>query len=298
MKTIITCDSGMDPLDTTYSVPVEITNLTNGTSFEDMENIMPEAIIDDAKSIYLTSAPNIYNYLKLFEKLLAEECDVVHLGMSSGISSCNESTLSLVKNELTEKYGKAFTDHFYFVNSLTGATGGTLITSYADYLAKEGYQAREIKVILEEYKKRLKTYFLVPDASGFIKSGRDKSEVCFKDRALLLTLNALKKIMLKYVVDFNNEGNLYFSEIIRRNSNNNAMHYLVKQKVNANNIEEYDPQYVVIGNLYPDNVNLDEIANYLASFNYFKNIINKRINATVAPYGCKDLCGLSLVKKP
>ena len=45
-------------------------------------------------------------------------------------------------------------------------------------------------------------------------------------------------------------------------------------------------------------VNMDDIVTYLEDLHYFDRVIRRDINGVVASYGCDDLCGISLIKKP
>ena len=59
----------------------------------------------------------------------------------------------------------------------------------------------------------------------------------------------------------------------------------------------YENDFCVIGNLHSKNVSLDQISQYLDDLKYFKRIIIQDVGTVVAPYGCDDLCGISLVRK-
>ena len=72
---------------------------------------------------------------------------------------------------------------------------------------------------------------------------------------------------------------------------------MVKEIVNENTINEFNPSLVAIGNLQKEKVNLEIIKEYLNSFKYFNNIIEQDIGSVIAAYGCNDLCGISLIKK-
>ena len=72
---------------------------------------------------------------------------------------------------------------------------------------------------------------------------------------------------------------------------------MLKEIISSKTINDYEKSIVVIGSVYEDRILMSEIKDYLLSFNYFDNIINKDINGVVACYGSSDLYGISLIKK-
>ena len=234
------------------------------------------------------SIGNIYNvsYSKYKE-------DVVHLSMSSGISEGSFNSASLAANELNDEYE----NKIYVVDTFTGATGGTLISEIAEHLRRKGYDAKKIVNYLNDIKKRIASSFYVPDPKGFIRSGRNKSELCKKEKALLIGLKTAVIAGIKFRVDFNDEGNLYTKNIFKSKRKDGMMNF-TKNIVNNENKESFESSAVVVGTLNEKYVNMDDIVTYLEDLHYFDRIIRRDINGVVASYGCDDLCGISLIKKP
>lgn len=292
-KIAITTDSGIDPINENNMVPLQIIKNDQET-FKDIVEISPKEIIDGLKQgdMFKTSSPIITDYQDKFEEELENGNDIIHLSLGSGISEGSVNASNLVANMVNEDYD----NQVYVIDTLTGATGGTLINEVAKDYVKKGYPIKEIVDKLNEIKTKIKTSFYVPSPEGFIRSGRNKSDLCLKDKALLLSTRLAKKAGIKFRVDINDEGNLYAHSIIRENKKS-GMLKLVKNIINDSTIELYDPNYVVIGNILEKDVSMEEIKDYLRRFNYFKTIINKNINGVVAAYGSEDLCGISLIKK-
>ena len=291
---IITTDSGCDPINEQNMIPGQI--IKNGVdSYRDIVEITPKEILNQIKegNRFKTASPILSDYHEKFEDLLENGNDVIHLSMSSGISEGSVNSSNLIANMLNSEYE----NKVYVVDTLTGATGGTLISELAELYKEQGMSAKEIVDELNRIKKNIHTSFYVPNPQGFIESGRDKSQLCMKDKALLQGAILAKKAGIKFRVDFNDEGNLHTKSIIKA-KNSIGMLKLLKTLVNEDNIEQYDPNYVVIGNILERDVSMKELENYLLSFNYFKNVINKNINGVVAAYGSEDLCGISLLKRP
>lgn len=293
-KIVITSDSGIDPINEENMISGQI--IRDGLdSYRDIVEITPSAILKQSKEghKFKTASPILSDYQEKFEELLEYGNDVIHLSMSSGISEGSINSSNLIANMLNSEYE----NKVYVVDTLTGATGGTLISEIAESYKEAGMNTKEIVDELNRIKKNIHTSFYVPNPKGFIESGRDKSELCMKDKALLHGATLAKKAGIKFRVDFNDEGNLHTKSLIRT-KNSIGMLKLLKTLVNDETIEQYDPNYIVIGNILEHDISMSELEEYIKQFNYFKHVINKNINGVVAAYGSEDLCGISLLKRP
>jgi hypothetical protein len=116
------------------------------------------------------------------------------------------------------------------------------------------------------------------------------------EKAKLILASAAVRTGFKFKVDFNSQGNLVQDGILRGKMNN-CFKQLVSNIVNETNIENYDDSLIVIGNVLKEKVEMEEIKDYIKSLKYFKELIEKDFPSAVAAYGCRDLCGISLVKK-
>ena len=81
-------------------------------------------------------------------------------------------------------------------------------------------------------------------------------------------------------------------------SNVDSIDIITKNIVNNENKESFESSAVVVGTLNEKYVNMDDIVTYLEDLHYFDRVIRRDINGVVASYGCDDLCGISLIKKP
>lgn len=293
-KVIITCDSGIDPINIDNMIPATIIE-NNDKTYRDVIDIDSKTILEKTKNgdLFTTASPILSDFTDKFESILKTKKDIVHLSMSSGISEGSFNSASLISNELNDEYE----NKIYVVDTLNGATGGTLISEIAENLKSKGYDAKKIVAYLNDIKKRITSSFYVPDPKGFIRSGRNKSELCKKEKALLIGLKTAVIAGIKFRVDFNDEGNLYTKNIFKSKRKDGMINF-TKNIVNNENKESFDNNLVVVGNLNEKYVNMDDIVTYLEDLHYFDKIIRKDINGVVASYGCDDLCGISLIKKP
>lgn len=291
---ILTTDSGMCPPyhDDIIVLQDQITDSLNH-AYKDNEVNAKDIILDQEK-IYKTSAPLLTDYVEEFSKILDSGKDVIHISLGSGISSSSVNNANMVANELNEEYE----NKVHVIDSQTGSVGGTMYFERSYQMIMNSNLSIDEKVKkLEELKKKVKTFFYVPDPTGFIRSGRDNSKNNpLSQKTLTLSSKLLKMIALKFRVDFDDDGKLYLNKIFRSN-NKKGMLNMVKEIVNDNTIENYEKELCVIGNLFQKDVDMNEIKKYLDSFGYFDQIIYSNVGNVVAPYGCNDLCGLSLIKK-
>lgn len=295
-KVVLTTDSGIcaNKKEDTIIIPAQI--VVNGErSFSDNGTITNKQILDDMKQgiIYKTASPLLGDFEKVFRNELEQGKDVIHLSMGSGISQGSVNGANLIAKELNDE----FENKVYVIDSLTGATGGTLLYELAyNEIINSNESCTEIVKKLESLKMNLKTAFYVPDIDGFRSSGRDKTKSHLKDGVLAVTSKVAKLAGIKFRVDFHENGDLFLKKLYK-SSTALGMQKMVSDIVNEDTIKDFDSQCVAIGSLYKDKVDLDEIKKYLSSFGYFKQIIEQDIGSVVAAYGCNDLCGISLVKK-
>lgn len=292
-KIVITTDSGIDPINTNNMIPSQI--IENGeTSYRDMIDITPKEILSrqELGSTFKTSSPILSDYEDKFRELLGAYDEIIHLSMSSGISEGSVNSSRLIADDLNDELGT----RIHVVDTLTGATGGTLLNEIANNLLFKCDDSETIINILNDIKTRIATSFYVPNPEGFVRSGRNKSDLCLKEKALLMGVKASIMAGIKFRVDFNEEGNLYTKGISRKKISQGAIK-LVADVVNEDNKHLFEKNYAVVGTVQEDKVNMQDIIDYLYSLKYFNRVIRKDINGIVACYGSPDLVGISLVRK-
>ena len=100
-KVIVTCDSGVDPLNMDNMIPATIIENKDKT-YRDVIDIDSKSILEKTKngSVFTTASPILSDFMDKFESILKDKEDVVHLSMSSGISEGSFNSASLAANEL------------------------------------------------------------------------------------------------------------------------------------------------------------------------------------------------------
>lgn len=131
-------------------------------SYDDFYKAMEEGA--DTK----TSQVNAYEFEVYFESFLKEGLDVVHLCLSSGITSIMNSAQA-AKAALEERYPER---KIYLIDSLAASSGfGLLVDQLAD-LRDAGVDAEELVRWAEENKLRVHHWFFSEDLKYYVRGGR------------------------------------------------------------------------------------------------------------------------------
>ena len=185
-KTVITTDSGLNPINHNNMVPGVIINgndmyydTVKVNKVNNIKAINSKEILSKRMNGYKfsTSAPSYGDYVSIFNKLLDEGKEIVHLSMSSAISSGSVNMAMNVINTIKDERDC----ELYLVDTLTGGSGGTVIARLAEDLADRGLNAKEIKDQLEKLKHRILSTYYISDFSGYRESGRVPSGTKFLD---------------------------------------------------------------------------------------------------------------------
>lgn len=115
-----------------------------------------------------TSQVSIGEYRDLFEPILKEGKDIIHLTLSSGISGTYNSA-ELTAKDLMEEYPDR---KIYVVDSLLASSGfGLLVDTLAD-MRDEGKSVDELYEWVTENKSKLNAWFFSTDLTFYIRGGR------------------------------------------------------------------------------------------------------------------------------
>lgn len=107
-------------------------------------------------------------YYESFEKHIKDGYDIVHIALSSGISSTHNSCCVAAK-ELMEEYPEA---KVYVIDSLSASMGEGLLLTHAIKLRDSGLDAKTLAERLDVDKQRFCHYFTVDDLNHLQRGGR------------------------------------------------------------------------------------------------------------------------------
>ena len=145
-------------------------------------SITPEAfyqkIADGAQPV--TSQVNVEEYCRLFEPVLKEGKDVLHLTLSSGISGTVNSA-NLAKAQMEEQYPDR---KVVVIDSLAASSGYGLLVDAVLENQRSGMSLEENANWVEKNKLRLHHWFFSTDLTSFIRGGRISKVSGFFGQAL------------------------------------------------------------------------------------------------------------------
>ena len=118
--------------------------------------------VSKTKTLPKTNAVNVYEYEEYFTELRKEYDAVVHISLSSGLTSSTNNAFA----------GAKAVDNVFVVDSYSLSTGIGLLAIYARELADAGVPAQEIQKKVEERKAKLQVSFVVERLDYLHKGGR------------------------------------------------------------------------------------------------------------------------------
>lgn len=168
-KVIISTDSPADitaELAEKYSVAIcPLHVILNGEDKLDGVNVTPDAIIDNykqTKALPSTSAIPVGEYSEKFAELTADGSSVVHISLSSGVSSSHRNAVIAA-----EEF-----ENVYVVDSKLLTTAMTILVIKAAHMAESGMEAEEIVKELEVLREKVDISFVLDNLEFLAKGGR------------------------------------------------------------------------------------------------------------------------------
>lgn len=233
LSTDTSCDFFKTELTARNIFYVPLTYAIDGVSYPDdfSSNEEYEAFFDKmAKgAMPTTSQINIYTHEQYFKKLLKEnEGDILHLTLSSGLSSTYASALKASENVMEE-----FPDRNIFVLDTKSATVvHGMVLEDCEKLRNEGRSARETFEVVTNNITRIVPYFMTYDLMHLKRGGRVSGPMAYIGTAL----------NIKPMLTINKEGGL--SVINKLHGVPKSLKYII-DRYKAEAVDE--PQTVLIG---------------------------------------------------
>ena len=168
-KVIISTDSPADVpayLVEKYSVTVcPLHVIVNGEDKLDGVNVTPDDLVNNykqTKSLPSTSAIPVGEYTEKFAELTADGAGVVHIALSSGVSSSHRNAVIAAED---------FED-VYVVDSMLLTTGISALIIKAAHMAEDGMSAAEIAKELEALREKVDVSFVLDNLEGIDSAKR------------------------------------------------------------------------------------------------------------------------------
>lgn len=161
------------------------------------------------KVLPMTSAVNEYQYENHFKKLLSSYDAVVHISLSSKISSAYQNA-----RNVASKF-----DNVFVVDSQSLSTGIALLAIKASIWAKDGKDAKTIASDLENLRKKVQASFVLDKLDYLYKGGRCSALSKFGANLLrikpqILVKDGTMQVGKKYMGSFNSCAKKYIDDTL------------------------------------------------------------------------------------
>lgn len=189
MKITISAESTIDlPKELLDRYEIEVipfTVLLGDQTYNDNELEPTEIInyVNKSGKLPKTTAVNSYMFEEHFKKLLSNSDAVIHVSLSSGISSTYQNAFNASKQ----------LQNVYVIDSKSLSTGIALLAIYASELAKQGLSPEEIVEKTQKRREHLQVSFVLERLDYLFKGGRCSSLQAFGANILKLRVQILMK---------------------------------------------------------------------------------------------------------
>jgi len=159
---------------------IPMTVLIGDEEFKDGVDLSPTELFEKSElysSVPKTAGVSPHEYKLIFETLTEKGFDVVHVALSSKISSCFQNAL----------FASNGFDNVFVVDSLNLSAGTALLAIEGTRLRASGETAKEIAKKLESLRMKVSTSFILEDTEFLLKGGR-----CSKGEKLAADFLSLK----------------------------------------------------------------------------------------------------------
>ena len=119
-------------------------------------------------TVIKTSQIGFGRYEEFFESYLKQGKDLIHIGLSSGITGDTDVAMAVAR-ELNEKYQN---NKVYVIDSTCCSTGYGMFVLMVAKKRKEGLSLKEILEYIEEAKYTVHHWFISSDLSFYVRGGR------------------------------------------------------------------------------------------------------------------------------
>lgn len=253
-----------------YDIKVIPYTITLGDmTFKDGEHTTAEMFeyVDKYNTLPKTTALNEYEYTEFFKEILESYDALVHICLSSGITSSCGNAERAAKN----------VDNVFVVDSKSLSTGIGLLAIYARELAEKGLPAEEIAKTVQERADKLQVSFVVERLDYLYKGGRCSS-------LQLLGANLLKirpRIVLK-------EGTMISDKKFRGNMGGVVAKYCA-ETLKDFNTPDLKRAFITYTTATPEML---EAARKALSEAGFKEILETRAGGTIASHCGANTLGI------
>ena len=282
-RTAITTDSGVAiELAGVSTIPLAVVDDETGQSFLDQREISIREVyrLRDEGHRIITSCMTPYDMETFFERQLETHDQILHLSMSDKISAGSYECSAMVAAKLDAQ-------RIRVVNSKQGGAGGAQLALRALLAAEREDNLDRLAAQLEqELVPRIATSFIVPDPSGYRRSGKGMVNTFIN-----MGISALTSGGGFPLIKINNSGKLMPYSKLKPGGENM---YLAFAKAFLDERHMAD-KTISIATLDPDEAALIPLREWLEQQDY--EVSYSTMSAVIASYACKDTLGISYLQK-
>lgn len=279
-KVIISTDSPADvpaAIIEKYSVNVcPLHVILNGEDKLDGVNVTNRDIIDSykqTKALPSTSAIPVGEYTEKFAELTADGSSVVHISLSSGVSSsCRNAAIA------AEDF-----DDVYVVDSTLLTTGIAILVLKAAHMAESGMSAQDIVKEIEALREKVDVSFVLDNLEFLAKGGR-----CSAVTALGANILGIRPSLEMH------EGKLGVCKKYRGKIDKVQLQY-IKERLDT--MSETDDEVAFLTYSTADEAQLEAMAEIIKASGKFKEIITTTAGCTITAHCGPNCVGIIALKK-
>lgn len=279
-KVIISTDSPADvpaAIVEKYNVAIcPLHVILNGEDRLDGVNITTDEIFSNykqTKSLPSTSAIPVGEYTDKFAELTADGSSVVHISLSSGVSSSHRNAVIAAED---------FED-VYVVDSKLLTNGMAMLVIKAAHMAENGMQAQEIAAELEAIRENVDVSFILDNLEYLAKGGR-----CSAVAALGANILGIRPSLEM------RDGKLGISKKYRGKIDKVQLQYL-KERIDS--LNEVDDEFAFLVHSSATDAQVADMLKVIKASGKFKEILIANAGCTISAH-CGDNCvGFVAIKK-
>lgn len=281
-KIILSADSSCDlgsELKEKYNVHYfRFHNLIDGRSYTDGVDLTSKdifSIYKQKKCLPKTAAIGVNEYYEKFKKWTDQGFEVVHINLSSAISSAHQNCCIAAKEF----------DGVFPIDSKNLSTGmGQLVIEAAKKI-QEGLSAKQIQDEISKLTCKVQTNFIL-DTLEFLYAG---------GRCSMISAMGANILKLKPCIEVNNlDGTMFVGKKYRGNLEKVAYQYIKDRFSNISSINK--SRLFITHSLQSDEL-LDNIYQYIKNLNIFKEIYITNTGCTISSHCGPNTLGLVFLSR-
>jgi Uncharacterized protein conserved in bacteria len=283
-KIVLSADTGVITRDDVIEIiPLTIMDADTGAQYQDQTQISVEEVfgLRGQGHRITTSCMNIHEAKVFFENLLQQHEHIVHLSMSSKVSRGSYETSRIAAQELAP-------DRITVIDTKTGSSGGLLVAQKARKALQASPTVKELTdYITKSLVSRSKTAIVVPDPSGYKRSGKGMI-----NGIVNLALGALSSARGLPLVKLNESGAMLPYKLLRYSNMDQLYVDLFHSQYIA---EEAADNEIAVSYLMPQMSRVDALTALLAERGLCTYI--GQMSGVIGSYACQDTVGISYLLK-